>query len=80
MHHGGDAREIQLWHRDTSGQRVLVDVADAVVRIGNVVLHENPVVLAAKHLNPAVGADAGAALCAADAPAVGRGIDGIGLV
>ena len=80
MHDGGNARETQLRQRDIGGQRILVDVADAVVRIGNVVLHENPVSLAAKHLNPAVGADAGAALCAADAPAVGRGIDGIGLV
>ena len=80
MHDGGDAREHQLRHRDIGRQRVLVDIADSVVRIGNVVLHENPVTLAAKNLNPTVGTDAGASLCTADAPAVGRGIDGIGLV
>ena len=62
MHDGGNAREVQLRHRDIGGQRVLVDVADSVVRIGNVVLHENPVALAAKNLNPAVGADTGAIL------------------
>ena len=80
MHDGGNARETQLRYRHIAGQRILVDVADAVVRIGNIILHENPVALAAKHLNPAVGADTGTSFRATDALAVGRGIDGIGLV
>ena len=46
----------------------------------DVILHQNPIVLIAKHLNPAVCANAGAAFCSANTFLVRRRIDGIGLI
>ena len=80
MHDRGHPRQIQFGHHRAVRQGVLFDVSDAVVRIGDVVLDQNPVAFAAKHLYPAIGAHTRPSLCAAKALAVRRGIHGIGVI
>ena len=80
MHDRRHVCQIQLGDGHISRQSVLIDVSDSIVRVGNIVLYKNPIALAAKHLNPAIGADAGTVFRAPAALAVRRRVYRIGLV